>query len=176
MHKGTYWKHFNVGPIHYSLCGVGGRNLWWVYLKFHDKFQDSSDNDSIEGNDEWWQWEVKHDERSWKCGQYQILCGDIINPWVLKPSHTVKACVWSNDVEFWCIHAHTKEISMLAPFTTHCVTSVDDISDWHVGRGSMKFKEISHKSLTPLTPNPLTLKYLIPNPQLTLNPSTLVNH
>jgi hypothetical protein len=47
---------------------------------------------------------------------------------------------------------------MLAPFTAHHATSVDDIGDWRVGRGSMKFQESSDKSLTPLTPDPLTLK------------------
>jgi len=53
---------------------------------------------------------------------------------------------------------------MLAPFTTHCVTSVDDIGDGRVGICSMKFQESSDKALNPLTPNPLTLKALSHNP------------
>jgi hypothetical protein len=40
---------------------------------------------------------------------------------------------------------------MLAPFTSHCVTSVDEIGDWCVGRRSMKFPEIFDKALNPVT-------------------------
>ena len=192
MHTSTDWRIFKVGPIHCSLCGVGRRHLWWVYWKFHFKFQDSSDNDSIGRNDnerctmmnvdanvedlkycvgtsyilESWnpliqsryvssltmssfdayrhilkkfqcwphslvltmrircmtfvvvelevpwhfkrvpknilwmetmtfdKYEMPHYERCCKDGWSQRLCGwDIKHPWVLKPYHTIKACV-----------------------------------------------------------------------------------
>ena len=60
----------------------------------------------------------------------------------LKPSHTVKACVLSNHVKFWCIHAQVEGISTLAPFSTQHVTSVDNgIGDGLVGRHSMTFRD-----------------------------------
>ena len=84
-----------------------------------------------------------HDERWWKCGGCQRLCGHDMQPWALKPSHTVKACVLSNHVKFRCIQAHIKGISTLVPFTSQCATSVDNgIGDGLViGRRSMTFQE-----------------------------------
>ena len=38
-------------------------------------------------------YDTPHYERCCKPGWSQILCGDIIHPWVLKTSHTIKACV-----------------------------------------------------------------------------------
>jgi hypothetical protein len=46
-------------------------------------------------------------------------------------------------VKFHRIQSHFEEISMLAPFTAHCVRSVDDITDERVGRNSMTFQECS---------------------------------
>ena len=81
-----------------------------------------------------------HDERWWKCGRYQTLCMDDMQPWALKPSHTMKACVLSNHAKFRHIQAQVEGISTLAPFTAHRVPSVDDISDGRVGRRSMTFQ------------------------------------
>ena len=87
-----------------------------------------------------------HDERWWKCGQSQILCGNNMYPWALKPSHTVKACVWSNHVKFWRIQEQVKGISMVAPFTAQHVTLVDNgIGDALVGRCSITFQESFEK-------------------------------
>ena len=52
-----------------------------------------------------------------KCGLSQILCGNNMHSWALKPSHTMKACVLSNHVKFWRIQAQVEGISTLAPFT-----------------------------------------------------------
>ena len=83
-----------------------------------------------------------HDERWWKCRQYQRLCGHDMHPSAFKPSHTVKACVLSNHVKFRCIQAKVEGISTLAPFTAQCVMLVDNgISDGLVGRCSMTYKE-----------------------------------
>jgi hypothetical protein len=87
-----------------------------------------------------------HDERWWKPGQSQRLCGHDMNPWALKPSHTVKACVLSNHIKFQRIQAQVEGISTLAPFTAQHATSVDNgIRDWLVGRRSMTFQESFNK-------------------------------
>ena len=52
---------------------------------------------------------------------------------------------------------------MLAPFIAYRAMPMDAIGDGNVG-SSMTFQDISNKYLNPLTPNPLTLKALIPNP------------
>ena len=58
----------------------------------------------------------------------------------------MKACVLSNHVEFQHIQAQVEGISMLAPFTTQCVTSVDHgIGDGLVGRRSMTFQDSFNK-------------------------------
>ena len=88
-----------------------------------------------------------HDECWWKCVWSQTLCGHDMQPWALKPSHTVKVCGLCNHVKFRHIQAHVKGISTLVPFTAQCVTSVDDgIGDGLViGRRSMAFQEIFDK-------------------------------
>jgi hypothetical protein len=95
----------------------------------------------------WWQWRMMtmrlHDEHWWKWGRSQRLCGHDMYPRALKPSHSVKACVLSNHVKCWRIHAQVERISMLASFTAQCATSMDNgISDGIViGRCSMTFQE-----------------------------------
>ena len=84
-----------------------------------------------------------HDERWWKCGWYQTLCMNNIQPWALKPSHTMKACVLSNHVKFRRILEQVEGISLLDPFTAQRMTSANDgISDGLViGRHYMTFQE-----------------------------------
>ena len=83
-----------------------------------------------------------HDERWCKRGGSQRLCGHVKHPWAFKPSNTVKACVLSNHVKFWPIHAQVEGISMLVPFTAQRVMSLDHgIGDGLVGRRSMTFVE-----------------------------------
>ena len=80
-----------------------------------------------------------HDECWWKCGQSQRLCGNDMYPWALKPSHNVMACVLSNHVKLWRIHAKVEGISMLVPFTTQHATSKDN----GIGDGLVNWK-VSH--------------------------------
>ena len=88
-----------------------------------------------------------HDEHWSKRGRSQRLCGNDMHPWALKPSHTVKACVLSNHVEFRRIQAQVEGISTLAPFTSQRATSVDNgIGDGIViARRSMTFQESFNK-------------------------------
>ena len=87
-----------------------------------------------------------HDERWWKYGWSQTLCGHNRYPWALKPSHSVKECVLSNHAKFRHIHAQVEGISALAPFTAQHAMSVDNgISDglledvpWHLKIASTK--------------------------------------
>ena len=67
-----------------------------------------------------------HDECWWKHGRSQTLCRNNMHPWALKPSHTMKACVFSNHVKFRRIWAQVKGISTLAPFIAQRMTSVDN--------------------------------------------------
>jgi hypothetical protein len=54
----------------------------------------------------------------------------------------MKACVLSNHVKFRHIQAHVQGISMLAPFTTQRLMSVDNgIGYGLVGRCCMTFQE-----------------------------------
>jgi len=85
-----------------------------------------------------------HDEHWWKHGRYQILCGEIKYAWVLKPSHTIKACVYSNHVKFWHIQTQIEEISTLATFTGHYVGPVHEICDGCIG-SSLTFQENLNK-------------------------------
>lgn len=78
-----------------------------------------------------------HDEHWYKNWRSQILCGDVSNPWVLKPSHTIKAFSYSNHVKLHCIQENFEEISTFPPFTSQHATLVHDIGDGHVGRHSM---------------------------------------
>ena len=61
-------------------------------------FQQSFDNDTIDGNDEWWQWDcmMNVDENVDDLKDY-------LDPWDLKPSNTIKAYVLSNHAKFWRI-------------------------------------------------------------------------
>ena len=85
---------------------------------------------------------ILHDECWWRSGRSQTLCGHNMHPLALKPSHTMKACVLSNHVKFWCIHAQVEGILTLAPFIAQRVMSIDNgIGDGIVGRRSMTFQE-----------------------------------
>ena len=67
---------------------------------------------------------------------------DDLKDYVLKPSHTVKACVLSNHVKFQSIKAQFVGISTLAPFTAQCAVLMDHgIGDALVGTCSMTFKQ-----------------------------------
>jgi hypothetical protein len=48
-------------------------------------------------------------------------------------------------VKFHRIQSDFEEISMLSPFTAHCVGSVDDITYEYVGINSMTFQECSNQ-------------------------------
>ena len=96
-------KEFQCCPIHFSTCGISGSWHWWwaCWKTFHDI--------SIEFRQRFCRWEWRmmamtlHDKHWWKHGWSQRLCGHVKNSWALKPSHTMKACVFSNHVKFRCI-------------------------------------------------------------------------
>ena len=99
-----------------------------------------------------------HDEHWWKHGRSRRLCGDIRHTWALKPSHLVKVCVYSNHVKFRLIQPHFKEISTLAPFTSHYVRLVHDIFvvklevPWHFKRVPTKILQMETMTFDNETP------------------------
>ena len=87
-----------------------------------------------------------HDEHWHKRGWSQIFCRNTMHPSTLIPSQTMKACVLSNHVKFWYIHAQFEGISTLATFIAQRAVSVDHgIGDGLVGRCSMTFQESFNK-------------------------------
>ena len=142
MNTCIIWRNFNIGPIPYSTCNVDGSWHWWwgCWKTIHDISREFRQR--LHG----WAWKMMtmrlHDEHRCKCRWSQILCGHDMYPLVLKPSHTMKACVLSNHVKFWRLEAQFVGISMLVQFTTQSAMSVDyGIGDGIVGRCCMIVQE-----------------------------------
>ena len=81
--------------------GIGGGSFKW--MTFHDISRE------FRQRFHWWELRMTimrlHDERWWKYGWSQRLCGNDMHPWASKPSHTMKACVLSNHLKFRRIQA-----------------------------------------------------------------------